>query len=527
MKHNTLLIKMLFLVTILIVTKSSFSKEIVITQNGAISDGITVNTDVIQKSIDIVNENGGGRVVIPSGDFVTGTLFLRDNVELHLERGAVLRGSSEPDHYPAEFIKLREREANALIFAIGQKNIAVTGHGTINGMGDSEIWQLGDNAKGRPKIIYFIECMDVFIDGITLTNAAFWVQDYLACDFLKINNVKVYSYGNHNNDGLDIDSRNVTVSNCIIECDDDALCFKSHISDRPCENITVTNCVLASNCNAIKFGTASKGGFKNITVTNCIIKKPSEDNIRKWHDKIEGIDAGHTVISGLALEMVDGGLMDQINISDIIMDGVQTPIFIKLGDRNRQKDNVPGQMKNIQISNVLARNASLISSSITGFPDNYVSNVSLSNIQIEYKGGGTLRHHSYIVPENEKSYPENRMFGHYLPSYGFFVRHVNNLTLNNVHVALKDADERSVVRLIDVNDSKIIGLKADLPSSKVALFEFDNCRDITVSDFYNSKKHPLFLSLEKSFGIRLFNNDLSGFEKISKDSFNKNILSVD
>lgn len=316
---------------------------------------------------------------------------------------------------------------------------------------------MGDNAEGRPKIIYFVDCQDVLVEGITLTNSAFWVSDYRGCNYVKINNVKIYSYGNHNNDGIDIDSRNVVVSDCIVETDDDALCFKSHTHDRPCENVAVTNCVLASNCNAIKFGTASHGGFRNISVTNCVIKRPVEDQIRQWHKHIEGIDSGHTVISGIALESVDGGIIDQVKISDIIMDGVQTPIFIKLGDR-RRFNKVPSQLKNVQINNIVARNASLISSSITGFPGHYIENVSISNVKITYQGGGTRKHYEFEPPENEKGYPENRMFGHYLLSYGFFIRHVKNLLLNNILLSLAEPDYRSVIRMNDVEDIKISGI---------------------------------------------------------------------
>jgi polygalacturonase len=412
------------------------AREINILALGATSDSLSLNTQIIQSAIDQLFEEGGGTVVVPTGEFLTGTLFLKDNVELNLKPGAFLYGSTNPLDYPENELNVRPGTARALIYANGQKNISVTGQGTVNGQGDSPVWLKGDNAAGRPKIIYFVDCRNVLVDGITMTNAAFWVSDFLACDYVKINGVKIYSYGNHNNDGIDIDSRNVVISNCIIETDDDALCFKSHIPDRPCENITVTNCVLASNCNGIKFGTASHGGFKNISVTNCIVKRPVEDNIRLWHKHIEGIDSGHTVISGIALEMVDGGIMDQVKISDILMDGVQTPIFIKLGDRKRYND-IPGQLKNIQINNIVARNASLISSSITGFPGHRIKNVSISNVDISYKGGGTEKHYQYVVPENEKGYPENRMFGHYLPAYGFFIRHVEGLTMDNIKLIFR------------------------------------------------------------------------------------------
>jgi hypothetical protein len=208
--------------------------------------------------------------------------------------------------------------------------------------------------------------------------------------------------------------------------------------------------------------------------------------------------------------------MDQVKISDIIMDGVQTPIFIKLGDR-RSYNKVPGQLKNVQINNIVARNASLISSSITGFPGHYIENVSISNVQITYKGGGTRKHYGYEPPENEKGYPENRMFGHYLPSYGFFIRHVKNLLLNNIQLSLAEPDYRSVIRMDDVEGIKISGMQADNPVSEAPVFEITNGKNIIISETWGWEEHDQFLSLdEKSNGIIIMNNDLSSFNRIAE-----------
>ena len=197
------------------------------------------------------------------------------------------------------------------------------------------------------------------------------------------------------------------------------------------------------------------------------------------------------------------------------MDGVQTPIFIKLGDRRRY-NRVPGQLKNVQISNIMARNASLISSSITGFPGHYIENVSISNVRITYQGGGTRKHYEYEPPENEKGYPENRMFGHYLPAYGFFIRHVKNLQLNEIHLSLAEPDYRSVIRMNDVEDIKISGLQADNPGPEAPVFEIANGKNIIISETWGWEKHDQFLSLDEgSDGIILMNNDLSNFSKIA------------
>lgn len=514
---NTSMKKCTIIIILLLLGFCGWSREINIMALGAKPDSLTNNTEIIQSAINQLTREGGGRVIVPTGKFITGSLFLKSNVELHFEPGAVLIGSKDPADYP--------ENGKGLIYARGQKNISITGRGTINGRGNEPVWQRGDNASGRPKIIYFLECENVLVEDVLLTNSAFWVSHYRKCNYVRIDGVRIYSYGNHNNDGMDIDSRNVVVSNCLVESDDDALCFKSDSHDFICENITVTNCVLASNCNAIKFGTASHGGFENISVTNCVIKRPAEDQIRQWNKSIEGIDSGNTVISGIALESVDGGIMDRIKISDIVMDGVQTPIFIKLGDRKRY-NNTPGQLKNIQIDNIVARNASLISSSITGFPGNYIENVSLNNIDITYKGGGLKKHYEYHVPEKEKSYPENRMYGHYLPAYGFFIRHVRNLTLQNIHLSLAQPDYRSVIRMVDVAEITINDLKADTPDSNVPLIEINNGNNITIAGTVINKKHAVFLSANSdSKNIRLINNDFSKVEKIAGNNLNNIYIS--
>lgn len=175
----------------------------------------------------------------------------------------------------------------------------------------------------------------------------------------------------------------------------------------------------ASNCNAIKFGTASHGGYRNIAVSNCVVRRAAEDNIRHWSKQLEHISADVTVISGVAIEMVDGGIIDGITVSNISMRDVQTPIFIRLGDRHRTFRKEGGVLKNINISNVVATAESLIACSITGVEGSYVENVSINNVQISYPGGGTPEMVAKQVPEMTKSYPENRMFGNTLPAAGF------------------------------------------------------------------------------------------------------------
>lgn len=437
------------------------AKTVNIASLGAVGDGKMDNTGVLQRAIDACSEETG-TVIVPEGKFLTGPVRMKSNVNLHLESGAVLLGIPRLEAYHEAFPdSAGSSRTPALIFACNQENIAVTGYGTIDGQGGHAAFQHGNDADGgpkRPKIIYFTGCKNVRIQDICLRNAAYWTQHYEGCDGVIIRGVSVYGHCNYNNDGLDIDSKNVLVSDCRIDTDDDALCLKSERASA-CENVTVTNCVLGSNCNAVKLGTASSGGFKNIAISNCVIRKASEENFRHWRTHPETafirVTQDTSVISGIALEAVDGGVLDGVAISNVVMTDVQTPVFIRLGNRRQTySGNRVSVLRNVCISHVVARAVSALSSSITGIPGGEVENVCISHVQVTVPGGGTAAEARAAVPEAEKSYPENRMFGQVLPASGFYVRHARNVRFDNVRVITEKPDARPAFVYDDVrNDS--------------------------------------------------------------------------
>lgn len=415
------------------------------------------NAPAIQKAIDKVSLSGGGTVTIPAGEYLTGPIELKSGVELHLEMGSKLVGIADiaayEDAHPVKDGK--KHRCCGLIHAYQQKDIAVTGLGTLDGQGGDPAFKVKEDPGGRPMLIFFYDCQNVVVSDIRLENSAHWVQRYLDCEGVRISGVKVRSHCNYNNDGIDIDSKDVVVSNCIFDCEDDAICLKSD-SDKICENVTVSNCVAASNCNAIKLGTSSAGGFRNISISNISIRHASEDNVRHWSKILSGVTAPITVISGIALEMVDGGIAENISVSNITMSDVQTAIFIRMA--RRSESSLPGgsKMRGITISGVTAVCESMMSSSITGVPGLYPENIYLSDIDITVPGGGTAEMASREVPEAEKAYPENRMFGHSLPAYGLYLRHARNVTLTNVRFHLRNPDARPVIVTDDCTN--IVGL---------------------------------------------------------------------
>ena len=438
--------KIIFIASVLIsLTSFAGNRNIVITKAGAKEGPGKDNASVIQKAIDKLSNSGGGTVTVPAGEFLTGPIELKSGVELHLEKGARLVGIADIAVYDPTHLVIDGKKSpfSALIYAYLQEDIAVTGLGTIDGQGSDPAFNVGTaDPGGRPMLLLFRNCKNVVVKDVQLNNSAHWVQYYTGCEGVRISGIKVYSHANYNNDGIDIESRDVVVTNCIFDSDDDAICLKGLDF---CANVTVSNCIAASNCNAIKFGTASVYGFRDITITGITIRRASEDNLRHWSTMIPSITAPITVISGIALEMVDGGIMENICISDITMRDVQTPIFIRLARRSNSKFEGGSRMNGITISGVTAISESMMSSSITGVPGLYPENIYLSDIDITAPGGGTAEMGNIVVPEAEKSYPENRQLGHCLPASGLYIRHANNVYLSNVRFHFREPDARPLI----------------------------------------------------------------------------------
>ncbi len=441
--------KTLVLAVLILLSLPAFAgnRSICITKTGARESLVKDNAPAIQKAIDRVSLAGGGTVTVPAGDFLTGPIELKSGVELHLEMGARLVGLPDIAAYEKAHMTVNGKRSphSSLIYAQAQKDIAVTGPGTIDGQGGHPAFNVGKaDPGGRPMIILFRDCRNVAFRDLRLENSAHWVQYYTDCEGVRISGLKVYSHCNYNNDGIDIESRDVVVTNCIFDCEDDAICLKGAGRDL-CADVAVSNCVAASNCNAVKLGTGSDCGYRDITISNITIRRASEDNFRHWSTKIAGVTAPVTVISGIALEVVDGGLLENVNISNISMRDVQTPIFIRMGRRGGSS--IPGgsRMHGITISGVTAVSESMMSSSITGVPGLCPEDIYLSDIDITAPGGGTPEMTQIPVPEAEDTYPENRKLGHSLPASGLYIRHANNVYLSNVRFHFREPDARPLI----------------------------------------------------------------------------------
>ncbi len=432
---------------------------------GAAGDGKQVDTRAIQAAIDAAAEAGGGTVFFPAGVYLSTTVFLKSRITLHLGAGATWLGGRDPADYPPARPKIRSYTDNyvnqSLIYGEDLEDVAITGRGVIDGQGEAFHWT---EYRNRPYIIRLVSCRNVLIEGVTLRNSAMWMQHYLACENLTVRGISVFNHVTYNNDGIDVDGcRAVRIADCVFDSDDDALCLKS-TTGRPTRDVTITNCVLSSHCNAFKMGTESNGGFTDITATNCVIRSPG--NSQSTYGNQRGM-------AGIALEIVDGGALDRVSISHFTMQGISVPIFLRLGNRARPYETgMPkppiGSFQNVQLSHITATGVSNIGCSITGLPERRIANVTLSDLDLEFEGGGTLEDARRDVPLKPEAYPESSMFG-VLPAYGFYCRDVEGLTFRSLTLRRSAPDARpalvcGAVRNLVLEGVAVQGPDAEFPA---------------------------------------------------------------
>ena len=407
---------------------------------GAKGDGVAKDTAALQAAIDAAAK-GGGTVVVPAGRYLCGTIHLKSHVTLHLDAGASIMASPDNadfDPYePLPFEPVDDVETTyfhrALLAGEDVGDIAILGQGSVDG---------NRTARGGPKTIALKNCRHIAIRGITVENSPNYSISFLGCDDIEVEGVTVLnSYA----DGIDPDcSRYVRIANCLIDSADDAICLKASQAlgrRAPTEHVAVTNCVLSTNANHFKLGTESAGDFRYVTFSNCTMFNRS---------------SGPAATSGLSIESVDGSNIEALVASDFAIRGAQAPIFIRLGNRGRgAEEPTPGSLRDVSITNVVATDA-VITSSVTGVAGFPVKNISLSNIDIQMKGGQAFK--GLDVPEAEKRYPEADMFGG-LPAYGLYARHVEGFTLDNVEMRWEETDARPALIFDDVKGLSIRALQ--------------------------------------------------------------------
>jgi hypothetical protein len=426
---------------------------------GAKGDGKAKDTAAIQKAIDAAGTAGGGTVIVPAGRYLSGTIHLKSNVTLHLWPGAVILASPDNNDFdPYEnlpFQSVSDKETTyfryALLSAEGVHDIAITGEGAVDG---------NRTKRGGPKTIAIKLCERVTIRGITVRNSPNYSISFWGTDYINVEGVTVL---NGYADGIDPDAcRYVRISNCYVDCYDDAICPKASPSmgmdkRRAVENLTVSNCVLRTNCSNFKFGTESSGDFKNVAFTNCAMRPR---------------DVGRAPVSGISLESVDGSHIEGVVISNVTMTGVRVPIFVRLGNRGRGLDpKVAGSLEDISISNVSARGATT-TSSVTGVPGYRVRRVSLDGIHLAYEGG-VADAPGLNVNELVDHYPEGTMWG-VLPSWAFYARHAEGLSLRNFDARWIKEDSRPAMIFDDIANLSLDGVQPATAAGPAPLVWLNN-----------------------------------------------------
>ena len=443
---------------------------------GAVGDGKSLDSPAINTAIESAFANGGGKIIVPAGIYLCGSIHLKSNIELHLLPGAIIKAA------PASMKVYDESESfggfpeyqdgghtyfhNSLIWAEGQDNISITGRGMIDGEGlTKKDTENAGNVQGGSigtgdKAIALKLCTNVLIRDITIFRGGHFAIIITGCEKGTIDNVTIDT----NRDGIDIDCcKYLTVTNTKVNTpNDDGIVLKSSYALKkpvPCENILINNCLVTGYklgtfldgtyipekvnwvCGRIKLGTESNGGYRNIAISNCTMMYSS----------------------GLAFEEVDQGRMENIAVSNITMNHVHHyPIYITTGCRNRGPKEVtsPSYGGDIMISNVIADDAdSLAGIIVTGMKEEPLRNIRLHNIQIRYRGGGTSDLSKKEYREQGTNYPEPRWAGP-TPAYGLYARHVDGLTVRGLYLETIRPDYRHVVILDDVKNADIQDLTA-------------------------------------------------------------------
>lgn len=513
------IISWLTLLSFSLMNDSIHAADFDITKYGAVGDGKTLNTVFIQKAIDDCSKNGGGKVIFPPGRYLSGTIVLKDNVMMHLNKEAFLLGSTDVEDYQNidPFTDgLGVDVGWALLVAVDAKNIGIEGEGAIDGQGAklkaqqilTDTRPEGQRWGRRPFLLRVVRCEGVTVKGVTLYYSAAWTSHYFQCRKLRIEKVKIISHGVAHNDGMDIDGcQDVRIRDCDIISGDDALCFKTTSSKMACRDIEVSGMRLKSGHGAIKMGTESMAPFENIKISDCYIYETNN--------------------GGIKLLTVDGAHLRNVEISDITMLEVKTPILLRLGSRlnvfRKGKDTKQetGTLDNVTIRNVKAKasaNAQLKPPSgilITGVPGHYITNVTLENIEIDLAGGGKEVHARQEVPEAIDKYPEVKTFGPFVPAYGIWARHVQGLKLIDITFKLDSNDLRPAFICEDGKNIEITKWKIPATSGAQAILRLENVEGAIIRDNDVQGQAGAFVRIEgtNSGNVRVFKNKLKDMKK--------------
>ena len=489
------------LLALLLLAVPIHAKDVNIKDLGAAGDGATLDTAAVQKAIDEVTASGGGKVTVPAGSYLLGTIILKDNVTLHLEEGATLLGTADLSQYKnLDPFKdgLGAHVGTAFVTVIDARNVTIEGKGTFDGNNKAVAAAKSFKGEGwgfRPMLLRVVRSSDVTIKDVTFRNSASWTTNYFQCRNVTIENVKIDSRGVPHNDGINVDSsEDFTIKNCEVDSGDDALVLKS-TSAKPTRNINASGLKLKSGHAAIKLGTESYGGFEHIRISDCHVRD--------------------TRNGGIKVLCVDGGTLKDVVISDIKMENTGVPIFVRNGARLKtfragDTKKEPGVLRDVTIKNIKAvshKEPKLMPPTgvfITGIAGHPVENLTLENIKISLPGGGTAEQARAPVDEKPDTYPEIDRFGKTLPAWGVYARHAKGLTLKDVKLMTTDSpDLRPAVVAQHVQGLSLDGLRATASADAESVVRLEASRGATARDLEVQGTPKLIVATESGSDVTI------------------------
>jgi hypothetical protein len=484
---------------------------------GAKGDGKTLDTLAIQAAVDACFRDKGGTVLIPAGDFICGTLELKANVTLHLATSGRLLGSPRREDYTAGKGIPSGNGNIVFLFAVNAENICIEGRGTVDGNGLAFYNGKGDNTGpgqngvggnfDRPHLVIFYQCNNLLLRDTFFTASAYHCFRILGCKQVNIDGVRIYNRVNRNNDGFHFNnSKYVHISNCDVQCQDDACAlFGSN------QFVTITNCSFSTRWSIFRFG---GGESKHITVSNCLIYDTYGCPIK--------ISAGRAQI-------------ENFTFSNIVMKNVTGPIGIGFSGASNNNANAAPNTPKPYIRNIVFNGirATVVpkpvnhpdihfdvkpfdgeqNSCITlnAMGDHYLENISFTDVHVVYAGGGTAEQAAKRdIPKVAAEY-----FGVWgtapggPPCYGLYARNVKGLTLQNVRFEYEQPDARPAMVFDNVQDAAVTGFSAQ-GSAGVELLRFINTKDVLLTASRLLTPAALFLRVEgaSSEGILVDGGDM-------------------
>ncbi|MBM4020593.1 MAG: glycoside hydrolase family 28 protein, partial [Planctomycetes bacterium] len=428
---------------------------------GAKGDKQAGDQKAIQAAIDACAKAGGGTVRLPPGDYLSGTLRLRSNVTLRLDKGATLWASTDPADYEG-------KRSGHLLLADDAEHVGLGGEGTINGQATADYgarWGAPEAPAFRTGILLFTGCRNVSIRGVTILYSDAWTLHLKRCEDVTIEGVTIRNNLKRlNSDGIDPNScKRVRITNCDIAAGDDCIVLKA-TEPYPCEDVVVAGCTLETTCTALKLGTESYGDFRDVLFKDCTIRRAP---------------------IGIGFYMKDGGTMERITFTNIKMEasGVEhhtvVPIFMDIERRNA--DSKIGRIRDVTLQDIDITSGSGIL--IQGMPESPIENLTLRRIAMRADRADDCAKRSKPVGGRRTTRDDRDTRFARLPTYAALA-HLKNVTVDGLTVRIAaDAMKgfpRSALAGRAIEGGVIGGVGRDPPEAAVwpQVLDLQDCRNV-------------------------------------------------